>query len=172
MAFGGLTLSNVASCKSMTSESNEKSSMSLTPKIVKEEQGNRLNVIGDNQTIKLNGEDTGNQFTLIEQDNSPGIGIPPHIHENEDEIFKVNSGSAEVTIGDKTAILNAGDLVFCPRGIPHSWKIIGTENAKVSLSIFPSGLEIMFKELSDLPKGKPNMDKIAEICGKYKVRFV
>jgi len=102
----------------------------------------------------------------------PGVGIPPHIHENEDEIFKVNSGSAEVTIGNETVILNSGDLVFCPRGIPHSWKIIGTENAKVSLSIFPSGLEKMFEELSNLPKGKPDMGKVIEICGKYKVSFV
>lgn len=172
MVLGGLTLPNITSCQSVTSKSNEKKPMSSIPKIVKEEQGNRLNVIGDNQLIKLTGKDTANQFTLIEQDNSPGIGIPPHIHENEDEIFKVNSGSAEVTIGNKTAILNSGDLVFCPRGIPHSWKIIGTENAKVSLSIFPSGLEKMFEELSDLPKGKPDMNKVAEICGKYKVRFV
>ena len=172
MAVGGLTLSPLASCQSTVADPSAKSLSTTTPKIVKEAEGQRLNVIGDNQLVKLTGEDTSNQFTLIEQDNAPGVGIPPHVHENEDEIFKVNSGSAEVTIGSKTVILNSGDLVFCPRGIPHSWKIIGSENAKVSLSIFPSGLEKMFEELSNLPQGKPDMSMVAEICGKYKITFV
>jgi quercetin dioxygenase-like cupin family protein len=181
MAVGGLALSSMASCKpetsstpksSMTSNSNEKSSISSKAMIVNKDEGDRLNVIGDNQLIKLTGADTNNQFTLIEQDNSPGIGIPPHVHENEDEVFKVISGSVEITIGDRTAILNSGDLVFCPRGIPHSWKVIGKENANVSLSIFPSGIENMFEELSNLPKGKPDMGIVTEICKKYKIAFV
>ncbi len=171
LAIGGLSLSALVSCDSTASNANEKKSTPAKSKIVSKNQGNRLNVIGDNQLIKLTGEDTNNQFTLIEQDNAPGIGIPPHIHENEDEVFKVNSGSVEITIGTKTAILNPGDLVFCPRNIPHSWKVIGTENAKISLSIFPSGLEKMFEELSNLPKGKPDMKKVTEICEKYRVTF-
>jgi hypothetical protein len=52
------------------------------PKIVTKNEGNKLNVLGDNQNIKLTGEDTNGQYTLIEQNNEPGIGIPPHVHEN------------------------------------------------------------------------------------------
>lgn len=172
LAFGGLTLASLTSCNSNISKPETKTSIPAKPKIVTEGQGKKLNVIGDNQLIKLIGEDTNNQFTLIEQHNAPGIGIPPHIHENEDEVFTVNSGKVEITIGEKTKILNAGDLVYCPRGIPHSWKVIGTENAKITMSVFPSGIEKMFEELSNLPKGKPDLVKVGEICGKYKVTFV
>ena len=169
LAVGGISLLSTASAKSSNTANKGESA---APKIVENEQGERLNVIGDNQLIKLTGADTGNQFTLVEQDNAPGIGIPPHVHQNEDEVFKVNSGEVEVTVGSDSAVLKEGDLVFCPRGIPHSWKVIGTENAKVSMSIFPSGLENMFAELAQLPKGKPDMAKVTEICGRYKISFV
>ena len=143
-----------------------------TPKIVRDGEGQKLNVIGDNQNIKLTGEDTNGQFTLIEQFNDPGIGIPPHVHENEDEVFQVLSGEVEMTIGEKSTTLKAGDLIFCPKGIPHSWRVVGNEKARAMLSIFPAGLEKMFEELSQLPPGPPDLQKVGEICAKYKLRFV
>lgn len=144
----------------------------MNPKIVKNDSGHTLNVLGDNQNIKLTGEDTNGKFTLIEQNNEPGIGIPPHIHENEDEVFQVLKGQVEMTIGDKKTTLNAGDLIFCPKGVPHSWKVVGDEKARAMLSIFPSGLEGMFKELAKLPDGPPDMKKVSGICGKYNLKFV
>ena len=101
------------------------------PKIIRSDEGQRLNVIGDIQTIKLSGKDTGGQFTLIEEENIPGTMIPLHVHSKEDEVFKVLKGQMELTVGDETTILNAGDIGFGPRGVPHSWKIVGSEKAKV-----------------------------------------
>ena len=144
----------------------------LEPKVVKNEEGLKLNVLGDNQIIKVTGKDTYGLISIIEQDNEPGVGIPMHIHKNEDEVFKVLEGKVEMTIGGNTTILETGDLVFCPRGIPHSWKIIGTENAKAILTIYPSGLENMFEELSKLPAGPPDFQLVSQICGKYDVSFV
>lgn len=142
------------------------------PKLVRNKDGSILNVMGDNQNIKLTGEDTNGQYTLIEQNNDPGVGIPPHIHENEDEVFQVLSGNVEMTIGNENTTLNAGDLIFCPKGVPHSWKVVGDQKARAMLSIFPAGLEHMFKELSLLPPGPPDLEKVGQICGKYKLRFV
>ena len=144
----------------------------LKPKIVRNDEGKTINVIGDVQTFKLTGKDTNGLFTLIEEENEPGTGIPPHVHEHEDEVFKVIEGEMELTVGGKTTILKAGDLAFGPRGIPHSWKIIGDSKAKVILSVFPAGIEEMFEELGALPPGPPDFPKVAEICGRYGVKFV
>lgn len=144
----------------------------LSPKIVRANEGNTINVIGDMQTFKLTGKDTNGQFTLIEEENVPGTGIPPHVHSNEDEVFKVLEGEMELTVGDKTTVLKAGDLAFGPRGVPHSWKIIGDKKAKVILSVFPSGIEDMFQELGALPPGPPDFPKVVEICGRYGVTFL
>ena len=122
--------------------------------------------------IKLTGEDTNGQYTLIEQNNEPGVGIPPHVHENEDEVFQVLEGQVEMTIGGQMTTLNSGDIIFCPKGVPHYWKVIGEEKARAMLSIFPAGLEGMFRELAQLPAGPPDMEKVRTICGNYKLRFV
>ena len=152
--------------------STRKISNDLKPKIVRNDEGKTINVIGDLQTFKLTGKDTNGLFTLIEEENEPGTGIPPHVHENEDEVFKVVEGEMELTVGEKTTILKAGDLAFGPRGIPHSWKIIGDSKAKVILSVFPAGIEDMFEELGKLPPGPPDFPKVAEICGRYGVKFI
>lgn len=179
IGFGALSIIPMLnSCK--PEEKSESNNMPSTteiselqnPKIVKENEGNKLNVLGDNQNIKLTGEDTNGQYTLIEQNNEPGIGIPPHVHENEDEVFQVLSGQVEMRVGNQTTILKAGDLIFCPKGVPHSWKVVGEEKARAMLSIFPAGLEGMFTELSELPAGPPDMEKVTAICGKYNLKFV
>lgn len=47
------------------------SAIILTPK-----EGKYLNVIGDQQWVKLTGEDTNGSYAMIEQLNSPGTSIP------------------------------------------------------------------------------------------------
>lgn len=141
-------------------------------KIVRNKTGRELNVLGDKMTFKLTGKDTDGQYSLIEQNNEPGVGIPMHVHDNEDELFKVINGQLEVQIADNQYILGPGDLAFCPRGVPHSWKVTGDQDAKIDLSFFPAGLEDMFEELATLAQGPPDLGIIAGITGKYGVKFV
>ncbi len=141
-------------------------------KIVKNGEGQKLNVIGDRMTIRLTGEDTGGQFTFFEQENDPGVGIPPHVHANEDEAFKVVEGQVEFWLDGQTRVLEAGDVIYCPKGLPHTWKVVGNQKAKVDVSVFPAGLEKMFKELSRLPQGPPDKAVVTEIVGRYGIEFV
>lgn len=161
---------SVVSIPAMASKRNTYSNPK--PKIVRANEGKKVNVIGDQQTFKLTGTDTDGQFTLIEEINPPGTMIPPHVHTKEDEVFKVLEGELEVTVGDKTVILKAGDLAFAPKNIPHSWKVIGDTDCKTILSAFPSGIELMFEELGGLPAGKPDFAKVAEICGRFGISFI
>lgn len=142
------------------------------PKIVKDSEGNVLNVIGDIQTHKLAGSDTGNQIVEWVDNVEPGVGIPPHVHTLEDEIFRVIKGQIEIMVDGKITVLDEGDVAFAPRNVPHSWKVVGTEKAKMITSAFPAGIEHMFKELAKLPAGPPNFEKVSEICGKHGISFV
>ena len=144
----------------------------MKPKIIKDADGKVLNVIGDIQTHKLVGENTGNQIVEWVDNVEPGVGIPPHIHTKEDEIFRVIKGQIEIMVDGKTTVLNEGDIAFAPKNIPHSWKVVGTEKAKMITSAFPAGIEFMFKELSELPEGPPDFPKVAEICGRHGITFV
>lgn len=143
----------------------------LKAKVVKSHEGDILNVIGDIQTHKLVGSDTDNQIVEWEDNVEPGTGIPPHIHTKEDEIFRVIKGQVEFIIDGKTIVLEAGDTAFAPKNIPHSWKVVGTEKAKMITSAFPSGIELMFRELASLPPGPPDFEKVTKICGRYGISF-
>lgn len=144
----------------------------LNPKIIKNKEGKVLNVLGDLQTHKLVGSETNNQIVEWVDDVEPGVGIPPHIHTKEDEIFRVIKGQVEITVDGKSTVLEAGDTAFAPKNIPHSWKVMGTEKAKMITSAFPAGIEVMFKELAELPPGPPDFEKVAKICGNHGISFV
>ncbi|WP_116108449.1 cupin domain-containing protein [Lewinella sp. IMCC34191] len=142
------------------------------PKVVRDAEGEVLDVIGDIQTHKLVGSDTGGQLVEWVDNVEPGVGIPPHVHTREDEIFRVIVGEVEITVGDETTILRAGDTAFAPKHVPHTWKVVGTEKAKMITSAFPAGIEEMFHKLAELPAGPPDFGKVAAICGEQGITFV
>lgn len=144
----------------------------IQEKVIRNGEGEKLNVLGDKMTVKLTGKDTGGQYVLIEENNEPGVGIPPHVHEHEDEIFRVIEGQLEVQIADQKFVLGPGDMAFAPRNIPHTWKVTGDKPAKIDLSFFPAGMEAMFEKLAQLPEGPPDMEKVTQICGEYGVSFI
>ena len=140
-------------------------------KIINDAEGKIFNVLGDIQTHKLVSSDTNNQIVEWVSNLKPGVGIPPHIHTKEDEIFRVIKGQVEMTINGKTTVLNSGDIAFAPKNIPHAWKVVGTETAKMMVSAFPAGIEKMFQQLAELPAGPPDFAKVAKICGSHGVTF-
>jgi quercetin dioxygenase-like cupin family protein len=144
----------------------------MEPKFLVPGSGNPLNVLGDHMTVRLTGEDTGGRFTLVEQTNEPGTGIPMHLHENEDELFHILDGQMEFTVGTQTTTATAGTTVFLPRNIPHNWMTVGETPARTLLSVFPAGAEKMWQELNDLPAGPPDMQRVVEICARHGVKFL
>ncbi len=178
LGLGVILTPSLISCKQQQAKKNERSitktekSVKLNPKIIKDKEGDVLHVIGDIQTHKLLGSETDNQIVEWVSDVKPGVGIPPHIHIHEDEIFRVIKGQIEMMVDGKITILKTGDIAFAPRNIPHSWKVIGTEKAKMIVSAFPAGIEIMFKELADLPSDPPDFEKVINICAKYGISFL
>ncbi|TPV32748.1 cupin domain-containing protein [Paucihalobacter ruber] len=155
-----------------SASNNNKPLTNLKPKIIRDQEGEVLNVIGDIQTHKLLGSDTDNQIVEWVDNVAPGVRIPPHIHTKEDEIFRVVKGQVEIMVGGETTVLNPGDTAFAPKNIPHTWKVIGTEHAKMITSAFPAGIEKMFHELAKLPPSPPDFEKVTTICGKHGISFL
>ncbi|MEM8510218.1 MAG: cupin domain-containing protein [Bacteroidota bacterium] len=173
MAIGlGMFSTSLVGNASALGGGHEKRSQNMKPKILKEGEGEKQLLLGDRQTIKLTGKDTNNQYTQIEHVSNPGMGIPLHIHRDEDEVFHVLEGELEIQVGDEVKVLKSGDIGFCPRGIPHSWRVVGDQKVKLMLCVFPSGIEHMFKEIAALPAGPPDLEVLRQISEKYNIRFV
>jgi quercetin dioxygenase-like cupin family protein len=135
-------------------------------------EGKRLNVLGDHQRVILASEDTDGRYALIENCNLPGVGIPLHLHHNEDETFHVLEGQVEFQIGSETIQAIAGTTIYLPRDTPHAFTIVGEAPAKMLIMLTPAGLEKYFEELSQLSSDKPpNMETVMDISAQYGIEL-
>jgi len=110
---------------------------------------------------KVTGKDTLGAYSFGEFTAQPGTGPVPHRHSREDESFYILDGQLEFRIGERgeRLILAApGSLVFAPRGIPHTYKNVGTTPARALVIISPAGLEKFFEERNALQKELPTTD--------------
>ncbi len=142
------------------------------PHFIDRGEGKFHDVLGSQMRIKLTGAETGGQLLVLEDLNRPGVGIPPHVHRREDEVFRVLEGQVEFTVGEVTRVLGPGDVAFAPRNIPHAWRVVGDRVARSLMVATPAGLEGMFAELGALPAGPPDLARVAAICRSYGVEFL
>lgn len=80
--------------------------------------------------------------------------VPPfHVHNNEDVVFLLLSGSALAWAGDEEYELREGGIL--PRRIPHGYRIT-SEKADLLFISTPGGLEKMFRHAGrDLREPRP-----------------
>ena len=56
-----------------------------------------------------------------------GMSNPRHRHRRSEEVLYMLCGSCEHQIGDRTVVLNKGDVLRIPTGVPHAAKVLGDE---------------------------------------------
>ena len=132
-----------------------------------------LNVLGIPMIIRIHGRDTGGVVSAVESHDVTGGGPPPHIHHNEDETFQILEGEYEWTVGGQTFVAAKGTTIFAPRGVPHTYRYLGTEPGRLLCVITPSGFENFFEEINSLsPEQQQDIPRVMEIAGKYGLQFL
>lgn len=58
-------------------------------------QGRKMHVIGHDVSLKLSSHETGGNYYVFEAVSPPGAGVPPHVHEHEDEIGHTSNVSTK-----------------------------------------------------------------------------
>ena len=58
-------------------------------------------------------------------------GVRPHLHRTHTEHVFVLDGIAEMTLGDSTRTIRAGDTILIPAGTPHAVKVTGDTPLRV-----------------------------------------
>lgn len=143
------------------------------PKVVKEEAGDILSVVGDPLVVKLKSEDTRGSHAAVIVCASPGGGPPLHVHRREDETFYVLEGELEFTIGSQLQRANPGTLLFGPRNVPHTYRGVAPAMSKMLVVITPGGFEKFFQEVNDLSaEGPPSMEAMTGLGQKYGLEFL
>jgi quercetin dioxygenase-like cupin family protein len=104
------------------------------------------------QDIKVSKKDTNSLLSVLEYTGNEKAGPPLHIHYNEDEIFYITEGEYRFAVGNEEIRAKAGDTVFLPRNVPHTW-IQLTERGRHLYMLQPSGtFEEFLRELQALAK--------------------
>jgi len=79
----------------------------------------------------------------------PGPGLPPHKHEDVEQIAHIIKGKAKFTVDDESVIAEAGDFLVFKPGTVHGGQIIGDEMA-VTIDIFVPPLKDYLSETTKL----------------------
>jgi mannose-6-phosphate isomerase-like protein (cupin superfamily) len=126
-------------------------------------------------TILLDGEATGGAYVFFDELTDPGGGPPLHIHDREDEAYFILDGRFEFQVGEQTLTASPGDVMLAPRGVPHTFRNVGSSPARKLALAWPAGLDRFFLEVGQpvgaaAPASPPDPDamaRFAEAVAKY-----
>lgn len=117
--------------------------------------------------IRMSADETGDRFGLLEADIPAGEGPPLHVHEREEEFFRVLSGRFLFVCGDSRTELSEGGCVLLPRGIPHRFQNVGPTTGRLMVIVTPGGFEGFFGAVEEA--GPADIDAVAR---RFGIRFL
>ena len=92
--------------------------------------------------LKVTPESTGSQHVVLgTQTIPPGGTVPKHRHLDQDEIVILQTGVAQMTLGDKAYDVHAGGIVFAPANTWMSLQNTGAEDIQLIFIYSSPGFE-------------------------------
>lgn len=135
--------------------------------------GKTMNVLGHTATIKLGSDITGGEYYCFELLSPPGAGVPPHVHDKEDEVIFIVEGTFAVTVGAETLTAGPGSTLHFARHTPHGFANVGTTTGRTLWTVMPGdNFEPFFDKLGALPAGEPDLANLAKIFGEHDIAIV
>lgn len=62
-----------------------------------------------------------------------GSAPPLHVHDDLDDTWYILDGQMVVRCGDDTLVVGSGHWVSMPRGVPHTFRVVGERQARILL---------------------------------------
>lgn len=121
--------------------------------------------------VKISGRDTNGQLAVFEYIGHEKTGPSYHIHDDQDEIFTVVEGEYRFKVGNQVDVLKAGDTIFLPRKVPHTW-IQLSDYGKLIYMVQPAGkLEEFFLKMNELQR-PPTQEEAQQMSIAHGMRNV
>jgi glyoxylate utilization-related uncharacterized protein len=110
------------------------------------------------------------------------VGHSPalHVHDTLDDTWYVLEGEMAVRCGDDEYVARAGHWVSMPRGVPHSFRVVGDQPARI-LTVHDNSTFRDFVEELGAPTAErvpppvpsfPTMDDLARAANRHDLRPV
>jgi quercetin dioxygenase-like cupin family protein len=137
--------------------------------LVNEESG-VVRVVDGRSRVLVRSEQVNGAYSILEQEIPAGKGPPLHVHRHETEVFYVISGEFEFRIGDDVLVGGPGTNAVCPRDIPHTFRNVGPDSARLHLTVIPGNFGNYFLEVDRIPND--DHEAIRALAAKYDVKIL
>jgi uncharacterized cupin superfamily protein len=127
----------------------------------------RVDLGGLDAVFVVTAEATGGALAVVEHRIEPGVLVPPHVHEREDELTHVLEGEIGARVGEAELRLAAGAYLWKPRAVPHAFWNASASPARILDIIVPAGFEQFFVELAELLARGASEAEIDEAGRRY-----
>lgn len=120
-------------------------------------------------TLLATGTETGGNFALIETRAVKGAGALRHIHKREDELVYLLEGRMLFERGGVRIALGAGECLFLPRAVEHSYRVESDE-ARLLTTVSPAGIEGYVREMDESQGSAArfqDIERIVVIAARY-----
>ncbi len=95
----------------------------------------------------IEADETGGELGVAMVTQPPGVATPLHVHAREAEAFYLLEGTMDYRAGDEDFRLEPGSFMYLPAGVPHAFRIRGTEPSKFLALTVPGGLFSLYDEV-------------------------
>jgi uncharacterized cupin superfamily protein len=138
------------------------------PTVLRPSEGEMLSVLGAPMLVKS--DTTRAAVFLADHTVPPGYGVPPHIHDEEDEVFHILDGELTLDSAAGSSLARAGDTVILPRGGLHGFRNASAAPVRF-LVVAADGRRAMamFRALDRL--AEPTPQSVMATCAGHGVRF-
>src|SRR4051794_2242134 len=103
---------------------------------------------GSSAELKLAGEQSGGDWSVVEWRVRAGDEPPLHTHTREDEMLYVLEGAITAYVGDQRIEVEAGSYAALPKDVPHGLSVRGDE-ARLLVTLEPAGAEYLLVPRND-----------------------
>jgi quercetin dioxygenase-like cupin family protein len=142
-------------------------------KLLRSQEGQSVQVLGDSVCIKLKAADSPNQMTVVTVDVPPGGCVPPHTHHQDEESYYMLRGTLDIQLGDKVFAIAPGDFIHVPAGTIHSYHNTSNQPSCFLAWAIGGTLDDFFVEMAATIRNLPDdLPKIPEILDRYGIRIV
>jgi quercetin dioxygenase-like cupin family protein len=120
----------------------------------------------------------GMNTTVLEMTLPVGSSAPLHVHDGLDDTWYVLGGEMVVRCGDDTNIVRAGHWVSMPRGVPHTFRVIGDREARILLVHDNTSFRDFIRDLGSPAEARtlppdpvfPPLDELGRVAAAHDLR--
>jgi quercetin dioxygenase-like cupin family protein len=149
---------------------NEEPDMPAT--IVRAGDREPLNVLGMPLRFLCDSRETGDRWSLFDEDIPLGMGPPPHRHD-WDEAYYVLHGDIDFEIDGEPVRISGGDFARLPANTVHGFKGASPTGARVLIFAQPGHSSEFFEQLNDEVRKLPeDLKKLPDIASRHGIEMM